>query len=1016
MSLQKQVVPVYFAGGLDTKTAKQLVVSGKFLVLENCVRRKEGRIEKRFGFTNLGTSIVGSVDSISQGRRLAKLDEDLLLLNDERVYSYSTANDDWVDKGKLATTLITSSPAIRNTKTQSLPDHASTHGITVVAWEDSRGGVRFSVFDDSTNAGLVYDTLANVTASRPKVIAINSVFFIIYLVGTDLRYIRIQATQPTTIPSEVVLVTNAEANRPFDVDASDPLALILYPITGGQLRLTYMNSTGALGNGANAMPPPADIGSAADFTNLTACNVFVDTELSLIYTFYYATSGTFANQLWSTAFAASFLVHDSVLVEAVANVRNIGADRIGTASAGVFYEISQASRANSFIRLATVFFDVNTANLAVTGAPAGFKRSVGITSKPFHVGGHTYITVVHDSELQSTYFVVREDGFITGKMLAGLGGGLSQDPTGALQSGIVRATTVNGQTSIVAQVVNRLVADNDGTISAENIGLQRFQFDFGGTGLYSEQLGDNLHISGGLLLNYDGASTTEHGFLLYPEEVTGMLAGGGSLSTGEYTVRVTYEWTDGFGQTHRSAPSVITTSTEFGATAGQKITLTVPTLRLTEKTGTRSNVQIVAYRSQHDLSEVLYRDVVVDNNLAVDAVTFDLTQSDAALSIQEVLYTTGGVLDNTAPPSSKSIAKFKDRIFLGGLEDANTLAFSKPFVPTEGVAFSDGFLIQVDPLGGPISALGVMDDKLIIFKKDRCYSLTGDGPLDTGAQDDFTKPQLISGDAGCTNPASIALLPTGIVFQSDKGIYLLSRSLQVSYIGAPVENFNALLVTSAVVQEDTNEVRFTTATGSALIYNYYFDQWSVFTNYISVSAINGVGGYLHLRSDGLVRKESQAYLDSGGRITMAIETSWLTLTQTPYIQGFQRLFRYAFLGDYLSNHTTKVKLAYDYENAFVETVYFNVDSGLNRSYYGEDATYGDSVVYGGNSTSSSSSVYQFSSVPRQQKCEAVKFRIEDIDTITPTGGGSFNLVALTLEMGRKSTIYKMRSSKRIGSL
>jgi hypothetical protein len=78
--------------------------------------------------------------------------------------------------------------------------------------------------------------------------------------------------------------------------------------------------------------------------------------------------------------------------------------------------------------------------------------------------------------------------------------------------------------------------------------------------------------------------------------------------------------------------------------------------------------------------------------------------------------------------------------------------------------------------------------------------------------------------------------------------------------------------------------------------------------------------------------------------------------------------------------------------------------------YGDDATYGDSDVYG-----EGSGVYQFRFFPKRQKCEAIKIRIEDVDTLNVDGGGSVKLMALTFEVGRKGGINRLPGSKSIGS-
>lgn len=65
-------------------------------------------------------------------------------------------------------------------------------------------------------------------------------------------------------------------------------------------------------------------------------------------------------------------------------------------------------------------------------------------------------------------------------------------------------------------------------------------------------------------------------------------------------------------------------------------------------------------------------------------------------------------------------------------------------------------------------------------------------------------------------------MPLGIMYKSNKGIYLLNRSLQVDYIGSPVEDYNSQNITSADLIQDKNRRRFLTSSGVTLVYDYYF--------------------------------------------------------------------------------------------------------------------------------------------------------------------------------------------------
>lgn len=1003
MSLAGQSIPVLFSGGLDQKTAEQLVIPGKFLVLENCVRRKLGKVQKRYGYDHLGVEVVGGSD-IDAGTRLAKLNNDLLLINDDAVYSYASSSNRWIDKGDITSVLVDTDPFVRNSDRQALGDVNTSGGITVAAWEDSRGGVRYSVVDDSTGATILYDQVADAAGSKPKVVVANDTFLIMYRDTSDFILCRIiAAAAPTTVSAPVTI--DGTAYDLFDACShGDLYALVAGVQTGsGEVTTMYVNAAGEVGNGANGLPTPKTITEAA----VDVVTVVSDYDNNALYVAYIGS----AEDLKVTAYPSHMLTSSTVTVENEPDVGNIGGAIDADDNLRLFYEVSAAASYDHFVKTAVVAFDGTTAT--VDTAAAIFKRSVGLATKPFLQGTSVYINVAFETTLQPTYFTVRDDGFIVARALAGTGGGLTRDTqlSPALTSALCRVVeTDDGIHKCLLQVRLKLQADESGSILSTARGLNLTTFDFSGANFFSEQVGQNLHISGGVLLAYDGVSAGELGFHVYPELAAGSTAqtvGGGSLSAGDYRVCVTYEWVDAQGQIQRSAPSIPQTVT---VGANDRITISnIPTLRLTTKTSPRAEAKIVVWRTIADGIEVFYRDVETDNDPTLDtpAAAAVLSQSDASLAANEVLYTVGGVLENVAPPASKTAIRHKNRLWLGGTEEGSTLGYSKEHVFGEAVAFADGFSIPVEPGSGDITALASMDDKLVIFKRDRIYAMVGDGPLDTGAQNDFTLPQLITADAGAINQASVVSQPAGIMFKSDKGIYLLTRSLGVEYVGAPVEDFNSYTVTGAQLLEDVNEIRFTTSDGEVLVYNYFFDQWSTFTEYAAVSSINALGSWCTLRSDGRVRKENTDYLDAGGRYSMNIETSWLAFAG---VSGYQRVWEVLLLGDYLSTHYARVKLAYDYEDSFIETVVFDVAEELDISTYGDDATYGSSSVYGGEG----SSVFEFSIRPRRQKCTAVKLRISDVDTITEAGGASFALAAVTVEVGVKKGGNK--NAAAVGSL
>lgn len=1007
MPLDKQMIPVIFSGGVDTKTATQLVIPGKFLVLNNCVRRKTNKVQKRPGFQSLGKGILGQSGTISSGYNLSNFEEDLLLLNQSRIYSYAQANDAWVDKGELTTAQITSTAVIRNSYIQAMPDMANLKGLTVTAWEDSRGGIGVNVNNDSTGSSLLYDDQITTTGVRPKCFVIGQHFLIVYIEpgSNSLRCQRIAYTDPTTILPETVILGTAVKDAPWDVTPFANGAVFATNTTGSQTKLGYITEAGLLGNPLTSGFPLPIINTLNSDSMLTIVGNSVNNHIQVLSCD--ATSHTVS----IINITADFLVSNTSDLElapsepAVNGTMVIHADNSITA----YYEVYAAIPSNHYIKTATFSWS-GVGAPTIISAPAVFKRSVGLASKAFLNNGSAYILATFETQLQPTYFLIKEDGFIVSKILPGTGNGLTKGPDQVAKSGLPRVSLDANSNEIFPVQIRTQLEALDGTVLAENIGINKIEANFASAVFITDTLGDNMSISGGIMLNYDGVSITEQGFNVYPEniDISGQSDSGTFPAVGAYTYSVTYEWVDGKGQIHRSAPSVTQTVTN-GATTDQ-FTLVIPTLRLTLKEAPRANAKIVIYRSDTNLSEVLYKLVEIENDPTVDTITYiDNNADGAGLTTREILYTTGGVLENIAPPASKFVHKHKNRLFISGLEDGTLLNYSKEWTFAEGVFFNTDLQIRVDGLGGDVTALGTLDDKLIIFKKDRIFGLTGDGPLDTGAQNDYGQPQLVSGDVGVSieNRQSIVVTPMGLMFKSDKGIYLLNRSLTAEYIGAEVEDFNSLTVSSAIIIEDENEVRFTTTADVTLVYNYYFGQWSVFTNYGAASAVLALGSYLHLKSDGTVEQETiDQYLDNSSRIQMSIETSWLSFAN---IQGFQRVYWLACLGDFLSNHYTKIQLAYDFENDYTETVFFNTVTGLMQTTYGTDI-YGDESPYGGPG----SSVYQWRMKPRTQRCEAIKIRLEDIDTITPDGGGSFDLVALSFVVGNKGGVNRMGENKTIG--
>jgi hypothetical protein len=460
--------------------------------------------------------------------------------------------------------------------------------------------------------------------------------------------------------------------------------------------------------------------------------------------------------------------------------------------------------------------------------------------------------------------------------------------------------------------------------------------------------------------------------------IPGQTISGTGIQTGT-TIQTITAPAAGTGQETTITLSAIAVSTqsEVSYTIGNLygVSVQMPTLRVTNKT----TVSDVLYRTQ-DNQTLLYRSTPITtptiNSTTEDfAYLFDAV-SDITLVGNQQLYTTGGEVDNSSPPSSSAICTYKNRAVLIPNESPLTFWYSKQVIPGSPVEFSENFIENVDSLGGPMFAPVAMDDKLILFKANNIFYVVGEGPTPAGTQNDFSDAQLIATDTGCSNPASIVLTPQGLMFQSPKGIYLLARNMTVNYIGAEVEAYNSYTVTSAVLMENVNQVRFSISNGTDLVYDYYFGQWSIFTNISAVDACLFNGVYTYLSSAGLVNQENTSYTDNGAFIQLSATTSWMSFAN---LQGFQRIWRLVVLGNYKSPHTLQINTAVDFSPTFEQNTSIPVMTAPN--------------------------IYEYRIHMKQQKCTSIQFQIQDSQS--SAFGEGFQLSEITLEVGMKVGTNKL---------
>lgn len=980
MGLRPQPVAIAFREGLDTKTAPKASVPGRLMELENGVFTKIGEIRKRNGHDAISRQIE-SGGALTAADALATFRSELLLFGGGRVYSYTDALERWVDRGAAVSAKLTERSVVRNAHAQSAPDVARANDMTLTVWEDTRGGVRYSLTDDTTGAAYVTDGAVSTSSggTRPRVVAFGDYFYIFYSAGTGIFYRKVDPDAPTLIETEQNPIATLDPTlQTWDVlTIGASLYVAWYDTAIGTIAVNFFNASMVLGATTYSVT-----GLSVTMWSDAALNVWI---LSADLTTQYLT-------VYDPTWTASCL---NVTVGSVASLQRFTGVAYGEDSSRILFE-----KTGSIIYATTV----HVSGL-IRSAVTEIVRSVGLAGRAFEHDLTTYVPVVHASTLQSTLFVLNAaDGAVVGKASPGLAGGARERYT---LSHVTEHAA--GKFSFAATVKTALEATSGG-VHTRN-GVEWVEMDFSGSPRFQScELGQNLIVAGACVSAYDGGTYAEHGFHLYPEgiAVPAITGAVGSLGAGAYQWRFVYEWTDLQGQVHRSAPSP---AVSYTTVANDSASFTVPTLRLTGK----ALVRIVAYRTAV-AGSVFYRLGTIAsptlNDKTADSVTIVDAATDASIAGNELLYSDGAAgseLENIAPGGASLVVSHRGRAFCK--VGPQRVAFSKQIEDGRPVEFNDGLYVTPDARGGEVSALASMDDKLIIFKDRAIFAVNGDGPDFTGAGS-YPEPVLVSSDVGCSDARSVVLTGGGVMFKSSKGIYLLDRSLQVTYIGAPVEDYNGLTLTSATMVPGSNQVRWTSSgsvviedeprTGVGLVYDYAFNQWGTFTNHDGVGATVWNGTYVYAKSDGRTYKENTStFADAGAWVRFKLTTSWLTFAG---VQGYQRIYRVGLLGDYKSEHSLRVRLGYNYAPSFSYSQDLDAESLVGAGTWGSDATWGSGSVWGG-----APPVEWFCARPERQKCAAIRVSLEDVQTDT-TGEG-FSISNLALLVGVKRGPFKFTADR-----
>lgn len=595
----------------------------------------------------------------------------------------------------------------------------------------------------------------------------------------------------------------------------------------------------------------------------------------------------------------------------------------------------------------------------------------------------------YESEIQKTNFFceveLNPDGSAVPHVLArGLTGAASfsysnTDISVAQGISIPKMIQSNGKFYAVDERSRRFSSTNIGR-GVDGSSIEVVEYDMENFELQSEDFGETTVIAAGVVLDVAGDSVLENGHLLRPDKFEVISGPYSGISAGTYGYKLVFEAYNPYGELIRSAVSE-SKSITLGASGSVRIRAVIPPLgaRMYEKS------KLCVYRTK-DAGTIYYKVNEFDLFNEVSPienygfVEYDDRLPDSTISANEALYTESGELETDAAPQAESISVGGNRAIVGGLQIENEIGFTKLGQYGVGPEFSDFFRISIDSAKrseeGGISVAHI-DDKIILLKASSTYYIIGAGPADNGQSNDFSTPQNISFDVGCSEKHSILNVPEGLIFKSKKGFYFLNQALNLQYIGNAVHDYDDVKVKSSLVVEEANEARFYLESGHTLVYHYLMDEWDVFT-YPAQSAVN-VSGQVYFVSNGIVFKDSSSFTFDSSFYSLKVRTPWLKLNT---MQGFQRVRRAIVSGEYKSPHSLVMRIYFDYDTSTYEEHSITVDSA---------------------------GPYSLGAHIANQKCSAIMFEIFDNPI---SGGESMELNMLTVEVGLKKGTAKLASSKR----
>ncbi len=970
MNWQRINIPL--GKGIDGDTDPRQVPVGRLSVLENGRFRKRGAINKRNGHAELSNAVASTGALHARGNHL-------ILAGKQNMYVRDSLGSSWSSLGTWTPMSVSYETVGARGDYGGLVSQecGRANGLELYAWQETipasaSSQIRYVMRRAGTGELVLQSTIS---ATQPRVLVAGNYILLFYVenaIGRDLYVRRFDTSGTSVIVTDTVIDTASSNTASVDaVTAPSGDVYIAYHINAGTetriRRYAPSNFAAALNTYDTAVLMTGD----------PALAVTPDNRL-----FYFSRNNgnSVRGFLFSSTLAATY--SDVDMGVACTVNRGITAKVRTTQEGGQYacYVLIGHNNGGSVWRGGISGFVWNTNNTFGTMSlfSGMFTNRIQLAARIWEDTSNDRLYVICRSGWASPAYYVYDlrNNLIVAQIMPGeasihTASQFESHLPIVLPSGNTYLTALVGVDSYRVSGDDRESIVND--IGREVVRTELTFFDAAAN--VSQEAGAATYFCGGMVNKFNGASLLESGIF---EILDGGVAqvnttgGSGFLANGN---SVSYRFLP-----ERHLPNgevevgVSLGSWEVDNVAGasRNVNVQAPCISVTNDT---EYLVIGIYRSEQYTTGGTYggqyyrvgalKNERADNGTAnhwTSAVFLDDT-TDAELLKLPMHPLDAGIVENVPPGAASVMAEGQGRIWLAGFRDPNKVLFSKVRGWGEPVNFTDSFSITLPEGGGPVTGFAANGDGMVIFKENAAYAIVGAGPDSLGSGI-FSDPRVIANAIGCADQRSICPTTVGVLFKHTSGWYMVRPNWSVEFIGGPAQPYDSQDVTSAIAVPGTSEVRMTTSSGSSLVYDYEMDQWGTDSRTAAGAAyVNGV--YYFSKADGAAVYQETGFAEGTSYVATTVTTGWIRLTE---LQGFWKARWLHVLGEYKSAHTLRIRIAYDYDDAWVDT-FTNVPVSGQRL----------------------QSRFRFS----RQKVQAVKIEIKDIN---PTGE-SFVLTELGIEVG-----------------